>query len=268
MGMGGNPPPARFLTIIFLLAVTNIMGIQFARYLNIGGRREFSLLRQTRQITRRYRQVVENATQAIFVIQHHRMPLANPMTQEITGYSAEELAEIAFADLVSPDDRERLLQRFSAVLDGDKPRGVITFRIRDKHGRLKWIEAAGVIIDWEGAPALLAFANNVTQRKQAEEEKEESAKMQGVLEMAGAACHEINQPLQVISAILELMSLQEPQAPKTIEHIKTMSIQLKRLIHITRSIQGITRYRTRDYLGETKIVDIHKSSADSQAQNE
>jgi len=36
--------------------------------------------------------------------------------------------------------------------------------------------------------------------------------------------------------------------------------QIERMRDITDNLQGITRYETTDYAGNTKIIDIHKAS--------
>ncbi len=48
---------------------------------------------------------------------------------------------------------------------------------------------------------------DITERKQAEEVLRESGRMQGVLEMAGAVCHEMNQPLMAITGYSDLISM-------------------------------------------------------------
>jgi len=64
-----------------------------------------------RESEEKYRLLVENATDAIFIAQDEVLKFANPKTEEMTGYSAEELAEIPFLDLIHPEDRDMVLQR-------------------------------------------------------------------------------------------------------------------------------------------------------------
>ena len=47
----------------------------------------------------------------------------------------------------------------------------------------------------------------ITENKRAEEERLTRKKLEGVLEMAGAACHELNQPLMSASGSCLLFSL-------------------------------------------------------------
>jgi phosphoserine phosphatase RsbU/P len=90
-------------------------------------------------------------------------------------------------------------------------------------------------------------------------EMRQREKLQGVLEMAGAVCHELNQPLQSVSGFSELLMMTlDPDDPnyKRIENIKT---GIDRIGELTRKIMKITRYQTKSYL-KSQIVDIEQAS--------
>ena len=54
----------------------------------------------------KYRRLVDNANEAIFVARDGVLQFANPKTIEITGYSQDELLSMRFTDLCHPEDRE------------------------------------------------------------------------------------------------------------------------------------------------------------------
>ncbi len=105
---------------------------------------------------------------------------------------------------------------------------------------------------------------NISQRKAAEEEKFERERLQGVLEMAGAVCHEINQPLQAILGYSELLLINSKADEQESEEYNINSIknQATRLGRITKKLSNITHYHTVEYPGNTKIVDIWRASSD------
>ncbi|MBW2342023.1 MAG: PAS domain S-box protein [Deltaproteobacteria bacterium] len=72
-----------------------------------------------RENGKKYRLLVENANDAIFVTQDEKIKLPNPKTEDMIGYSAEELREIPFPDLVHPEDRDMVLNRYNNTLDGE-----------------------------------------------------------------------------------------------------------------------------------------------------
>ncbi len=91
-------------------------------------------------------------------------------------------------------------------------------------------------------------------RKQIEEKK-----LQGVLEMAGAVCHELNQPLQSLTGFVQLLGLQTTPDDPRIEYVEIIQDQLKRMADLTRKLNGITRYETVEYIENTRIIDIDKA---------
>ncbi|MBW2170773.1 MAG: PAS domain-containing protein [Deltaproteobacteria bacterium] len=103
-------------------------------------------------------------------------------------------------------------------------------------------------------------SHDVTERKRADEERVQREKLQAVLELAGAVCHELNQPIQAISGHSELLLMDLPKDSPDYEKIKTINEQIDRMGKITRKLMEITRYETEDYVGGRKIFNIEKAS--------
>ncbi len=85
-------------------------------------------------------------------------------------------------------------------------------------------------------------------------------KLKSVLEMAGAVCHELNQPLQYISGSLELLLMSLPRNDAQYEEITKIKGQVDKMGKITKKLMSITTYETTSYVGNTRIIDIHSSS--------
>ncbi len=90
----------------------------------------------------------------------------------------------------------------------------------------------------------------------------EKEKLTGVIEMAGAVCHEINQPMQVVSGLSELLLMDVTQNNPLYKNILKINDQIGKMGGITRKLMNITRYETKNYL-KGNIVDIDKSSKES-----
>ena len=88
----------------------------------------------------------------------------------------------------------------------------------------------------------------------------EKEKLQGVLETAGAVCHEMNQPLQTILGVTELALAGISLDNQAYLPLTKIGKQIDRMAEITRKLQSITRYETMEYDSKTKILDIHKAS--------
>ena len=117
----------------------------------------------------KYKLVVENSNESIFVIRNSYIPFYNQKLIDLTGYHPEEIAQKKFYEYVHPDDRERIINVHKNRLVGEKVPPLIQFRIVGKTGEIKWLQTNAVIIDWDGTPAALVFATDITELKKAEE---------------------------------------------------------------------------------------------------
>ncbi len=119
---------------------------------------------------------------------------------------------------------------------------------------LIWL--AGII----GIALGMYFLNRqIRHRLEAEKARHEQVKLQGIIEMSGAVCHELNQPLQTISGNAEILMMKIPENDPHYQKITTIKKQVDRMGEITKKLMGITRYKTRDY-PDGRIIDVDKAS--------
>jgi len=99
---------------------------------------------------------------------------------------------------------------------------------------------------------------DLSEQKAAERKRIEREKLQSVLEMAGAVCHELSQPLQSILGYSELLLLENDEGNLLDfnENLDIIIDQTSQIGKITKKLSGITKYKTIDCPGGTKIFDI------------
>ena len=103
--------------------------------------------------------------------------------------------------------------------------------------------------------------SDISWRKQAEKELLQKEKLQAVVEMAGAVCHEMNQPMQVaLVQLAECMVMDDFDGKPVKQKAENIRQQLNALRELSRKLMHITRYETRDYVKGEKIIDIDKST--------
>ncbi len=107
--------------------------------------------------------------------------------------------------------------------------------------------------------AIAERLGRITERMLAEEMLLDREKLQGVLEMAGAICHELNQPLQVVSGSSELLLMDIKNNDPKYKSLKNIETSIKRMTALMHKIDGITRYQSKPYL-KSKIIDIEQAS--------
>ena len=81
-----------------------------------------------------------------------------------------------------------------------------------------------------------------------------------VAELAGAAAHELNQPLTSVMGYAELLKrrLERDTAPYSAAEI--IFNEAERMAEIVRKIGKITKYETKSYVGRARILDLDRSA--------
>jgi len=89
-----------------------------------------------------------------------------------------------------------------------------------------------------------------------------SEKQALVAELAGAAAHELNQPLTSIMGYAQLI---QRQSAKEAQHLRPVGIILseaERMAGIVKKIGKITKYETTDYVGSARMLDLDRAAPD------
>jgi two-component system, chemotaxis family, sensor kinase Cph1 len=122
-----------------------------------------------------YRNLFENANEAIMVVQDGKPVFFNQMAVRLLGYSDEELASMPFVDFIHPDDRDKVYNAYIKRIEGKEIPPRYSYRIVHKDGSMRWAERNAVLINWKGKPATLNFLSDITERKQSEEKIKQMA---------------------------------------------------------------------------------------------
>jgi len=123
---------------------------------------------------RKFRTVADTVPCAIYIHDGLRLLYVNKAAQELSGYTAGELAQMGLYDLIHPDDRVLVEQCAVSGWRGEAVTSRYEFRGVRKDGTVRWLDFAGALVDFAGRPALLATAFDVTERKLAREQIERS----------------------------------------------------------------------------------------------
>ena len=129
---------------------------------------------QLRESEEKHRLVVDNASEAIMVVQDGVFKFVNPALVSFLGFSEEELKAAPYVSFIHPGDRAFMVERAKKRLQGETVPGRYTFRAITKAGNTILVEMKPVKITWNGSPAILGLMDDITERKRAEVEIIES----------------------------------------------------------------------------------------------
>jgi PAS domain S-box-containing protein len=117
----------------------------------------------------KFRAVAEICSNAIFIHDGRRPLYMNRASEELCGYTRDELLEDDCWKIVHPEYRGLLKERMAARFRGEQVSDRSEFKIITKSGEERWLDAGVKLISFDGKPCSLANAFDVTERKRTEE---------------------------------------------------------------------------------------------------
>lgn len=112
------------------------------------------------------------------------------------------------------------------------------------------------ILNHEGrVDFVIEAVRDITDQKLLEQEKLERMKLQGVIEMAGTAAHELNSPLFAALGTAQLLR-DDLTSPELIGDMDIIIRNMKTMANLIREMTAVTGFESREYFGDTKIVAL------------
>ena len=225
---------------------------------DITGRKKAS--EALRKSEEEYRLLVENANDAIFIVQDGQVKFPNQKAMEIGQYLGLDLENIPFINYVHPDDRNMVIDRHLRRLNGEQLPNTYSFRILGKDGQQIWAELNAVKIDWEGNPATLNFLRDITSLKEMETQYFQAQKMKAIGTLAVGLAHDFNNLLMCIQGNTSVMLLDMAKDHPHHEFLNSIKQSVESGVELTKQLLGFSR-KSEYVLKPTNLNDLIYSSA-------
>lgn len=190
----------------------------------------------------KYRLLVENAKEAIFIYQNDRFRFSNHQAREMARKIGVTEQHRPLSEFLHPDDRgddpHKLLRR----LNGHeiKPQSQV-FRVINKEGDINWLELNTVNLTWQGHPATLNFVRDITRDKELERRFQEAQRMESLGTLAGGIAHDFNNLLMGIQGNVSLMYLDVEDDPGFTEKLQSIEDCVESGSRLTKQLLGFAR---------------------------
>lgn len=184
----------------------------------------------------------------------HRILGVNPQAQALIGLTSDEITGEECYHHFSSCEKNKC-----PITDLKKPIHHKETGLLTKDGGTIPILKTAVQTIIGGQNCLIESLVDISEQKKAEEFRTEHDKLKAAIEITGTICHEMNQPLMIISGLSELIMTSAGDEVRRHDYIAKIKEQVDRLGKITFKLQNIGKYATKPYL-KGEIVDLDRAA--------
>jgi PAS domain S-box-containing protein len=192
----------------------------------------------------------------------------NKRMTELTGYTIDEINLSGWYQTVYPDPdiQEKAIKRMEEMRHGNDLRGE-EWEITRSDGNKKWLSiSTSIVKDENNTVNVMAVMIDITERKQAEKEKErleaqlcQVHKMEAIGTMAGGIAHDFNNILSIIMSNADMALLDIPKDNPAMERIESILDSSYRAKDLVSQILSFTRQTNQ----KAKPINIIQATEES-----
>ncbi len=120
----------------------------------------------------KYRQIFENATEGIIMLNYEYIMFANPAFEELTGFTNFQANNRKFIDMIFEADKETVF-KLTHTKDKSLVQQKHDVRLINSKNKIKWVNINSNKVNWDNKIMVLLFISDITARKHAEQALEE-----------------------------------------------------------------------------------------------
>ena len=165
------------------------------------------------------------------------------------GYSREEFLAMSIRDIRPTEDVPAMLRD---ILEPLSIAPIRTWRHVKKDGTVIAVDVTAHGVVYDGRPARLVVAHDVTRRQQLEQQIAQGQKMEAIGQLAGGIAHDFNNLLTVILSYGDLALHELAPNDRAREHVEQMRHAGERASELTRRLLAFSRHD----VGDAVPVDL------------
>ncbi len=171
---------------------------------------------------RRYRELfnINPHPMGVYDVETLRFLAVNQAAFASYGYSRDEFLAMTVRDIVPAEDIPALLEEVDAATPGGGYRPSGPWRHVRKDGSLIYTEVSTHDIDFDGRPARLVLAIDVTERRRMEAQLAEATRIEAMGHLAGGIAHDFNNLLTAVNGYADILIRElgdDPRAEAAVE---------------------------------------------------
>ena len=201
----------------------------------------------------RYKELLDNVAEGVFIFSRKGQLIeSNDQVLESTGYSKQELMDLTIFDLVDTNQ----VSLIEKIMKQVSPKKDVRFEInlKSKDGMLSPNEVNCRYISYLGVPCFLCVARDITKTKLLHNQLIRSERLAATGQLAASIAHEINSPLQGITALLNVIQTEHKKEKKLLEKLDLVKSAFERIRDTVRNLIDLNRPGKE----KKQIVDINQ----------
>ncbi len=207
------------LVSLAIVAAVTVLIWYTARQALVARREQGEAEQALRESAEWHRALVEGAGDAIALIEGGRINYVNPAGLGMLGYEQDDLLGRSLKDILpeTPLGRPLVYRRYWERLAGRELPTSYEAQVLTRDGEVRDVQVSATKLNLEGRIAVLALLRDITDRKQAEQDRQRMAdrlrqaeKMEAVGKLAGGIAHDFNNILTAVIGNAELLRMEDP----------------------------------------------------------
>ncbi len=265
-GKGGTP--GRLASVNFSLVIRENDAVLCAMR---DVTRERELRRELRQTKEYLERVIDSSVDSIVASDlNGNVLLFNRAASRLFGYEQEEVRGHLNVEQLYPAGVAREIMRLIRSGEHGGKGRLEDYRVDmlTKSGEpLPVTLSASFVMDDQRPVGTLGIFTDIREKlamesrlAQAQKELRQHERTAAIVELAGAAAHELNQPLTSVMGYAEYLKRALSADPQLDRAVSVIQSETERMAEIVRKVGRVTHYETKAYVGEAKIVDLDRAS--------
>jgi PAS domain S-box-containing protein len=193
-----------------------------------------------------FRKLVEGAPDGIVISREARIIYANPAAVQLLGYDhAGDLVGQPMGLFLDQAALTTMRLRLQRMRETGEPLTPSEYSATRRDGTVVTVEISSLFIEYEGAPAVLAFARDVTERSRLRAQLAHADRLASLGTMAAGVAHEINNPLAFVMLAADMLE-REPRITEggdpLRELVRNIRTGIRRIASIVRDLRTYGQY--------------------------
>jgi len=193
-----------------------------------------------------FRHLVESAPDGIVISRNGVVLYANPAAVALLGYeNAAQLVGQSMGSFLDQVALTTMRSRLQKMAETGETLGAREYTAVRRDGTNVTVEITSIFIDFEGAPAVLGFARDVTERSRLRAQLAHADRLASLGMMAAGVAHEINNPLAFVMLAADMLEKDAAiltGGERAGELVRNIRAGVKRIATIVRDLRTYGQY--------------------------